>query len=286
MTNISVITPVYKGEKFIESCIENVVDQNCPEVEHIIVDGGSTDETISIVKHYAEKYSHIRWVSEKDNGQSDAMNKGIALAKAKIISFLNVDDFYEEGTLNKIVRHFENLPEPTFLVGNCKIWDDSDKLQAVNKPQILDFISLISGSENVQFPLNPSAYFYHKSLHETIGLYDTSQHYIMDIDFILRAVRVANVKYIDQDWGNYRKIEGTKTVIGFRNGQNLQLLRKLIRKQHQYIPWPQRLYVTAQYEYNLNLERVRYFRDNPHKMRSAVESRLQKTFSATPRSSN
>ncbi|MDF5711529.1 MAG: glycosyltransferase [Nostoc sp. S4] len=77
---ISVITPVYNGEKFIESCLQVVIKQNFSEVEHIIVDGGSTDKTIDIIKHYANQYSHIRWISEKDRGQSDAINKGIYLS--------------------------------------------------------------------------------------------------------------------------------------------------------------------------------------------------------------
>ena len=99
---ISVITPVYNGESFIESCIKIVIEQNCGDVEHIIVDGGSQDGTVTIIKQYAEKYPHIRWISEADQGQSDAMNKGLDMAKGNIISFLNVDDYYEPLVLNKI----------------------------------------------------------------------------------------------------------------------------------------------------------------------------------------
>jgi glycosyltransferase involved in cell wall biosynthesis len=87
------MTPVYNGQRFIEFCIKNVIDQHCSHAEHIIVDGGSTDGTVEIIKSYAEKYPHIRWISEKDNGQSDAMNKGISMAKGEILGVLNVDDF-------------------------------------------------------------------------------------------------------------------------------------------------------------------------------------------------
>ncbi len=115
---ISVITPVYNGEKFIESCIQVVIDQNCPNVEHIImdVDGGSTDRTVEIIKKYAEKYPYIRWISEKDKGQSDAMNRGIAMAKGEILAILNVDDYYEPNVLNQISKIFETLPEPSLLM--------------------------------------------------------------------------------------------------------------------------------------------------------------------------
>ena len=133
---ISIITPVYNGEKFIESCIKVVIDQNCPDVEHIIMDGGSKDRTIDIIKQYAEKYPHIRWISEKDKGQSDAMNKGIAMAKGEIVGILNVDDFYEANVLNRVIENFKSLPEPSLLVGNCNILDGEDNFIEINKPEI------------------------------------------------------------------------------------------------------------------------------------------------------
>ena len=95
MVKISIITPVMNNVNFIKQCLNSVIEQNCPNLEHLIIDGASTDGTLDIVKEYAGKYEHITWVSEKDNGQSDAMNKGIRLAKGEIITFLNVDDFFE-----------------------------------------------------------------------------------------------------------------------------------------------------------------------------------------------
>ncbi|MGK7941459.1 MAG: glycosyltransferase, partial [Crocosphaera sp.] len=83
---ITVITPVYNGETFIESCIKIVIEQNCSHLEHIIVDGGSKDGTVDIIRKYAEQYAHIRWLSESDKGQSDAMNKGIKMAKGEILA--------------------------------------------------------------------------------------------------------------------------------------------------------------------------------------------------------
>jgi len=122
---ISVITPVYNGERFIEACIQVVIDQQCSDVEHIIMDGGSKDGTVDIIKRYAEQYSHIRWLSEKDQGQSDAMNKGIAMAKGEILAILNVDDYYEPNVLKRVTEIFKILPEPSLLVGNCNIWDSN-----------------------------------------------------------------------------------------------------------------------------------------------------------------
>lgn len=124
---ISIVTPVYNGEAFIESCIKVAIAQNCSDIEHIIVDGGSSDRTVEIIKNYARNYPHIRWISEKDKGQSDAMNKGISMAKGDILAILNVDDFYEPNVLNRIVEIFKTLPEPSLLVGNCNILGEGDR---------------------------------------------------------------------------------------------------------------------------------------------------------------
>ncbi|MGC1247930.1 MAG: glycosyltransferase, partial [Spirulinaceae cyanobacterium] len=107
---ISVITPVYNGAKYIEACLQVVIAQNCSQIEHIIIDGNSQDCTVDIVQKYAEKYSHIRFISAPDQRQSDAMNKGVSLAKGNIIAILNVDDYYEANVLNRVLELFTDLP--------------------------------------------------------------------------------------------------------------------------------------------------------------------------------
>jgi len=208
---ISIITPVYNGERFIEGCIKNVIEQNCPDIEHIIVDGGSTDKTVEIIKVYAAEYNHIVWISEKDRGQSDAMNKGIGLARGSIMGILNVDDFYEPNVLTRVLGIFKTLDEPSLVVGNCNILDDNDKIVFVNKPVKLAFTDLLEGPYINPFPANSSSYFYHISLHQKIGPYKIDECYMMDVDFLLRAVQSATTHYFDEVWGNMRWYEGTKT---------------------------------------------------------------------------
>lgn len=234
---ISIITPVYNGERFIEFCLQNVIAQNCSDIEHIIVDGGSTDKTVEIIKQYAEKYPHISWISEKDKGQSDAMNKGINMAKGEVLSFLNVDDYYEPNVLNRVLEIFQNLPNPSFLVGNCNLWNDEEELIAINKPKKMHFYDLLLGWDVNPFPANPSAYFYHKSIHEKIGLYDVEDHDAMDLHFLLQTVQVATVKYIDETWGNFRVIEGTKTYNSNKNGETLKRIRIILENYRQKLPF-------------------------------------------------
>jgi glycosyltransferase involved in cell wall biosynthesis len=228
---ISIITPVYNGEKFIAACIENVIDQNCPNVEHIIMDGGSSDRTVEIIKHYATQYSHIKWISEKDKGQSDAMNKGVLIAKGEILGILNVDDYYEPNVLHLITSIFNHLPEISLLIGNCNVWNTEGKLSYVQKPGHISLEALLY--ERKAHPVNPSCYFYHTLLHQKIGLYDTDEHYAMDLDFLIRAVQVAKVRYVDQVWGNWRRIEGTKTLSDDISGtmkqrKQLSLFKKIL----------------------------------------------------------
>lgn len=269
---ISVITPVYNGESFIESCIKIVIEQNCGDVEHIIVDGGSQDGTVTIIKQYAEKYPHIRWISEADQGQSDAMNKGLDMAKGNIISFLNVDDYYEPLVLNKIQKFFNNLPEPSLLVGNCNIWDSKGNLKGVNKPSKLHITDLLLGWTFAQPPVNPSAYFYHKSLHEKIGFYDLGENYAMDIDFLLRAVQAAKVKYIDETWGNFRYLEGTKSVEDAKSGQGQKSYQKLLQNYRKKLPFFLQLYM-------LVLVRVTYFYRHPQDIIPSFRQKVQSIFS-------
>ena len=232
---ISVVTPVYNGESFIESCIKVVIEQHCSEVEHIIVDGGSQDQTVEIVKQYAAQYPHIRWISEADQGQSDAMNKGINLAKGEILAILNVDDYYQPNVLNRVLDIFKTLPNNSFLVGNCKVWNEKGKVKFINKPQKLKFTELLLGWSINPHPINPSAYFYHKSLHNKIGLYNIEDHYTMDVDFLLRVVQKANIQYKDEIWGNYRDIEGTKTFNDRESGQGEKRMTTLFNQYYQQL---------------------------------------------------
>lgn len=208
---VSVITPVYNGEAFIEACLLNVIEQDCPEAEHLIMDGASTDGTLEIVKRYAKRYPHIRWVSERDHGQSHAMNQGLAIARANVLGFLNSDDYYEPGVLKKVVRMFQTLKERSFLVANCRLWDEFDRSFHVIRPKHLTRERLLLGFRYYEFPVNPSSYFYHKSLHTFAGLYDEHNHLNMDLDFLIRALPYANVTHVDQVWGNFRVIPGSKT---------------------------------------------------------------------------
>jgi glycosyltransferase involved in cell wall biosynthesis len=227
---VSIITPVFNAVQYIESCLLSVIDQRFPELEHLIIDGGSTDGTMDIVKKYAGEYGHIRFISEPDKGQSDAMNKGIRLAKGRLIGILNADDFYEAGTLQRIHDLAKDQGEPLFLVGNCKEWDQNGFLKYINKPKRLKLEELLLGFRIAEHPINPSAYFYSKKLHDQVGYYNEQNHYTMDLEFILRAARQVRLRYVDEVWGNFRMVEGAKTFEAMKDKVDLDRNRELREK--------------------------------------------------------
>jgi glycosyltransferase involved in cell wall biosynthesis len=227
--HISIITPVFNGAAHIKGCIKAVIEQEYPHVEHIIVDGQSHDNTIDIIKYYAARHYHIRWLSEKDDGQVDAINKGIKMAKSPILGLLNVDDYYEPGVLKHVAEIFKTQPEPSFLAGNCNVWNADGTLQYVNKPSSLRFLDLLMGWEFYPHPVNPVAYFYHKSLHSHTGYYDKKFGAAHDLEFILRAAYIANTHYIDEILGNWRKLKGTITVKEQENGVAKQSYNRVMK---------------------------------------------------------
>jgi glycosyltransferase involved in cell wall biosynthesis len=246
---ISIITPVYNGERFIENCIQCVIDQNCSCLEHILVDGGSSDRTVEIIQGFAQRYTHIKWISEQDKGQSDAMNKGINISGGEIISFLNVDDHYEKNVLNRVSKIFERLGPDSFVVGNCNIWHASlGDCAYVNKPSKMRLKDLMIGWKVSPWkvnplPANPSAYFYHKSLHEKIGIYDLENHYAMDLDFLLKIVGLAEIYYFDEVWGNFNMVEGSKTCQDSQNQSSKAKAEQLYAKHFARLSPSERLQV-------------------------------------------
>ena len=221
MPLLTVITPVFNNVTYISSAIENYLSQQCAFSELLIMDGGSTDGTKEVIAQYAKDFPSIRWVSEKDRGQSDAMNKGITLAKGKYISFLNVDDYYSEGCLNEVCQILTQNPDINYLMGDCNVWDQTGNLIYVNRPSKVNKYHVFSG---LHFSVNPSAYFYQKSLHDKVGLYPLDNYYNMDLEMILRFRGVITFDYSPKVWGNFRMLPNAKTFED--QSSNLSELRK------------------------------------------------------------
>jgi glycosyltransferase involved in cell wall biosynthesis len=178
---ISIITPCFNAVRHLRDAIESVAGQQGVRVEHIVIDAGSKDGTVEILK----QFPGVRWISEPDRGQSDAFNKGLALARGPLIGWLNADDVYEPGAIAQVVRFFREHPE-AFLVNGHLVRVDPD-----GKP--LEFLPARSSRFWLRhfwlkwYWLNHPSSFYRKSLFDEVGPIDITLHYAMDYDFYLRA---------------------------------------------------------------------------------------------------
>jgi len=123
---VSVITPSFNQAQYIEATIQSVITQEYPNIEYLVVDGGSTDETVEIIKKYEAKIAW--WVSEKDKGQTDAINKGFGRAKGKILAWLNSDDTYEPGAISNAVKYLIDHPDVGMVYGDCNFINENGKV--------------------------------------------------------------------------------------------------------------------------------------------------------------
>jgi hypothetical protein len=188
------------------------------------------------------------------------MNLGIASARGRIAGVLNVDDFYEPGVLRRVVELFKGLPSPSLAVGNCNTWEEG-ALLFVNKPAELRLERLLLGPDLYPFPFNPSAYFYDGALHDVIGPYDERDDFSMDLDFLLRAVRAANVVYVDETWGNYRVHPSAKTVVDRASGDHDSRRETVLRRHRRLLPLRSRVRLAAELAVrssHLRLRRARW----------------------------
>lgn len=183
LPKISIITPSYNQGQFLEETIQSVLNQNYPEIEYIIIDGGSTDNSVEIIKKYEDRLAY--WVSEKDRGQTHAINKGFKKATGEIVNWLNSDDVLLPGAISNIVHYFTSNPMVDFAYGDYVLVDFFGK-EIVPRREI-DFdlnILLYSGCF-----IQQSTCFFRKSVIDKIGLLDEEQNFYMDYEFYLRAAQ-------------------------------------------------------------------------------------------------
>lgn len=199
---ISVITVSFNSEKYIRHTIESILQQTYQNYEYIIIDGGSTDGTINIVKEYETNFNgKLKWISEKDHGIYDAMNKGINLCSGEIIGILNSDDWYEKDTVENIARLFTLEPNTDIVHGKVNIVDFSGKFikEMYLKENAYDF----KYSEFMPI-FHPTA-FVKRDVYTNIGLFNTKYKIAADYDFILRGINnKLHIAFVNKVITNFR----------------------------------------------------------------------------------
>lgn len=205
---VSIVTPSYNQGKFIRETIASVLSQDYDNLEYIIIDGGSTDNTLDIIKEYDGR---ITYITEKDNGQSDAINKGFKMAHGEIVAWLNSDDVYEPHCISRAIEEFEKNPKLGLLYGEGYIIDElSNKVRVFEHTQEFDYWKLVNFWDYIMQP----ATFFKKEMLQKVGYLDVNLHYCMDWDLWIRLAAVSEVKYIPELLACSREYSETKTNTG------------------------------------------------------------------------
>jgi glycosyltransferase involved in cell wall biosynthesis/SAM-dependent methyltransferase len=225
LPRISVITPSYNQGRFLEECIRSVLGQGYPNLEYIVVDGGSTDDSVAIIrKHEAEL---AWWVSEPDAGQSDAINKGFRRATGDLVAWLNADDHYLPGALEAVAAAYRRDPTASFYFGNGLRVDEAGKPRGSFVPEgrpVFSYPALVYG---LNYVLQPATFINRQALAQVGGL-DVDLHYGMDTDLWIRLARVAPPAAVDGQLAASREHGDTKTSTG--SFERIEELRRIAER--------------------------------------------------------
>jgi len=197
MKLVSIVTPSYNQALYLEQTIQSVLEQAYPRIEYIVVDGASTDNSFEIIKKYNDRLAY--WISEKDSGQAEAINKGFARARGEILAWLNSDDYYLPDTVSAVVRCFEENPDVVMAYGDMLAVDGNGQTINLLKYKQLSLEDLLS----FQIIGQPSVFFRRSAL-EKAGLLDTSFHFMLDHHLWIRLAQEGTIMHMPQVWSAAR----------------------------------------------------------------------------------
>lgn len=236
---ISILTPSYNQGNYIEKNIQSVLRQSYDNVEHIIIDGGSQDNTVDILK----RYSHLKWVSEADEGQADALNKGLAMATGDIIGWVNSDDYYKENIFTDVAKIFQNT-EINWIIGNTTSVYTSFNFSDPVKSSPITYERLQNNPDMIR----QQATFFRKPALSEVGGWNKQYYMTMDFDLWLRLSKRYTPKMIDKEWAFFThhdeqkstpknllvQISDIKDILKKQDASKLVICNVLIKKYFYY----------------------------------------------------
>ena len=197
MKLVSIITPSFNQARYLEQSIQSVLEQDYPIIEYIVIDGASTDGSVEIIMKYASRLAY--WVSQKDSGQAEAINKGLARANGEIVAWLNSDDYYLPGAVSTAVKAFEENPDVVLVHGNMLAVDERGNAFNVLKYKQLSLKDLLCFQI-----IGQPAVFFRRSVLEQSGQLDPSFHYLLDHHLWIRIAQHGRILHVDQTWAAAR----------------------------------------------------------------------------------
>jgi glycosyltransferase involved in cell wall biosynthesis len=204
---VSIVTPSFNQVSFLEKTIHSVLAQDYPHIEYLVVDGGSTDGSLEIIDQYSERLSW--WVSEPDQGQTEAINKGFARARGEILAWLNSDDTYLPEAVSEAVEYLQTHPQVGMVYGDANFIDREGHVIGRFNARQTSYQRLRRGA--VYIPQQAS--FFRASLWQKVGPLDPSFYFAMDYDLWVRLAAIAPLHYYPRLWANFRLHGDAKTIL-------------------------------------------------------------------------
>jgi glycosyltransferase involved in cell wall biosynthesis len=204
---VSIITPSFNQAGFLEETIQSVLAQDYPRLEYIIVDGGSTDGSLEIIQHYAQQLAW--WVSEPDQGQTDALNKGFSHASGDIFAWINSDDTYLPGAVSEAVETLSAHPEAAMVYGDANLIDEQGAYIGQFPARQTDLRRLLRGSVHIP---QQSTFFWGR-LWRQVGPLDPTFYFAMDYDLWVRLAKTGSLHYTPRRWANFRLHSTGKSLV-------------------------------------------------------------------------
>jgi glycosyltransferase involved in cell wall biosynthesis len=204
---VSIVTPSYNQRRYLEDTIQSVLSQDYPALEYFIIDGGSSDGSLEIIQKYADRLA--AWISEPDQGQTDAINKGFALSRGKIMAWINSDDLYAPGAISEAVAYLQSHPGVGMVYGNTDLIDQWGRKIGSFNAQQTSYQRLMRGGVYIPQP----AAFWRRSLWQQAGPLDPSFYFAMDYDLWVRFAKISPIVYTPRLWARFRIHGGGKTTL-------------------------------------------------------------------------
>lgn len=206
---ISIITPSFNQGRFIEDTVRSVLSQGYSNLEYIVIDGGSTDGTVEVLRKYADR---LTWTSEPDRGQAHAVNKGFAMAKGDIFGWVNSDDTYLPSVFKRVAEEIDPAKGRYVVMGRCVFVDEKgESIRKEHKGNFTshnDYIKIWNGNSIPQ-----PAVFFHRKVYEECGGLDEGLHFALDYDFFLRVTKKFEIYKVNEVWAAYRVHTHSKSMV-------------------------------------------------------------------------
>jgi glycosyltransferase involved in cell wall biosynthesis len=203
---VSIVTPSFNQAPYLEAAISSVIDQEYPNIEYILIDGGSTDDSVDIIKTHSGKFAY--WISEPDRGQTDAINKGFAHATGKYLAWLNADDRLRPNAVSEAVQFLEAHADAGMVYGDAEYIDSRGRVVGNFPAAQTDYRALRRGYVHIP----QQAAFWRRDLWAQVSPLDTSFTFAMDYDLWVRLAKISKLQYLTRLWAQFRLHSDSKTL--------------------------------------------------------------------------